>query len=364
MAATGSSSSAPADSARAEARPNPADRPVAVGVIGLGFMGPTHLRAYKAADAAGFRCSVIAVSDRREDRLSGAAPAQGNIETGAGTQGERLFDPAAVRAFLDPRELLGLPEVEVVSICTPTDTHVELALAALEAGKHVLLEKPVALRAAEVRRVADAANSAGRLCMPAMCMRFWPGWDWLHDRVQDRAFGRVLSATFQRVGSPPTWNPGFYRDFARSGGALFDLHIHDADMVRWCFGPPKSIASTGTRTHITTLYRYDAATGPAHVSAEGGQDSAPGFGFRMRYTVTFEQATADWDISRTPPLLLSRNGQTETIPLPPGAGYEYQARHIVEAVRAGWPPDRLRATMEEAVAVTEMLEKELAGLDG
>jgi predicted dehydrogenase len=119
-----------------------------------------------------------------------------------------------------------------VSICTPTDSHIELAMTALAAGRHVLVEKPVALRSAEVARLAQAAAPAGRVCMPAMCMRFWPGWEWLKERIEAGEFGRVRSATFQRVGAPPDWS-AFYGDYARSGGPLHDLHIHDADFIRF-----------------------------------------------------------------------------------------------------------------------------------
>ena len=266
----------------------PAHRPIGVGVIGLGFMGATHIRAYQAADTAGFACRLVAVSDPNADRLRGTVAAAGNLASGAGEQGESLFDPTRVCTHIDAAALLNDPAVELVSICTPTDSHVDLAIAALRAGKHVLVEKPVAIRSSEARRLAEVVRASDRLCMPGMCMRFWPGWDWLRERVRDEAYGQVLSATFQRLGSPPSWSPEFYGDLSRSGGPLFDLHIHDADFIRWCFGPPRGVVSTGTPAHITTIYRYEAGKGPAHVVAEGGQNHAPGFPFKMRYIVAFE----------------------------------------------------------------------------
>ena len=104
-------------------------------------------------------------------------------------------------------------DVDLVSICTRTDTHVELAIAALEAGKHVLVEKPVGITADAVAQLAVvAAQHAGTLCVPAHCMRFWPGWDTLHEAVTSGRYGRALSATFQRLSSPPAWSPDFYAD--------------------------------------------------------------------------------------------------------------------------------------------------------
>jgi predicted dehydrogenase len=323
---------------------------IGVGVAGLGFMGRTHLEAYRAADTAGFTNRVVAVCDADPARRTGAPSSAGNL---GAASAERLFDPREVAGYASPAELFADPRVELVSICTPTDTHVELALAALAAKKHVLLEKPVALDARDVQRVADAARESGRLCMPAMCMRFWPGWDWLRDAVQAGTFGAVRSAVFQRLGTRPSWSADFYANEAKSGGALFDLHVHDADFIRWCFGAPSAVVSTGGADHVTTLYRYDR--GPKHVVAEGGWDHSAGFAFRMRYVVVFERATADFDYFRERRLLLARDGSSEPVPIAAGAGYEGEIRHVLGAIAGRWP---LAATMDEAVALTRMLEAE------
>ena len=96
-------------------------------------------------------------------------------------------------------------------MCTHTDSHVEIALGALRAGKHALVEKPVALTADAVRPLADAARDAKTLCMPAHCIRFWPGWDWLRDAIVSGEHGRVVSATFlreaRRRGGRATFTP-------------------------------------------------------------------------------------------------------------------------------------------------------------
>lgn len=325
--------------------------PVGVGVIGLGFMGSTHVRAYQDAASHGL-CELVAVADKSAERLSGKPFAVGNINTGAS---EKLFDPAKVRGYFDPRELLDNPRVHLVSICTHTDTHVDLAIAALQKGKHVLVEKPVALTSAETLRLAKVAAESGTLCMPAMCMRFWPGWRWLRDAIRNATYGKALSATFQRLGSPPTWAE-FYANINRSGGALIDLHIHDADFIRWCFGEPQSVSSTGTPMHISTIYRYPA--GPSHVVAEGAQDYAPGFGFRMRYVVAFDNATADFDIARTPNLLLHQNGQSTPIELPDGSGYHAEVRHLLQAIRDNRTARDLDATIDDAVRTMRLLETE------
>ena len=332
-------------------------RPLGIGIIGLGFMGRTHLAAFQAADAIGLTNRLVAVADADAERRAGRAGDGGNFDTGA--KRELLFDPRKVRASADPRAVIDDPEVELVSICTPTNTHVELALAALAAGKHVLVEKPIGLVSADVQRLADAASRSNRLCMPAMCMRFWPGWDWLREHIRRGTFGAVNSAVFSRLGTRPAWNPNFYQDPRQSGGALFDLHIHDADFIRWCFGEPESVSSSGSLDHVTTLYHY--TNGPAHVVAEGGWDHTSGFAFRMRYIVVFDDATAEFDFNRQPRLTLSRAGTSEAVDLPPHTGYDGEVRHLLAMIARG--ERELVANMSEAAALTRMLEAERASLE-
>lgn len=322
---------------------------IGVGVIGLGFIGQAHVRAYVAAAREGFPCRLHAVCDRTRERLSGRATASGNLAVG---DADRLFDPGEVRTCTEPDELLADPGVHLVSVCTYTDSHADLATRALKAGKHVLVEKPVAVRSVDVRRLSDVAAASGRLCMPAMCMRFWPGWDWLRDRVRDGSFGAVRSATFQRLGSGPSWAADFYQNEARSGGALFDLHIHDVDFICWCFGHPVAVHCYGSGAHFTTTFRFDG--GPSHVAAEGAWDLARAAGFRMRYLVAFEKATAEWDLARSPSLIVHQGPRSEPVELSSGTGYDGQVRRFVEAIAhaRSQPP----ASLEDAIAVTEVLE--------
>jgi predicted dehydrogenase len=184
----------------------------------------------------------------------------------------------------------------------------------------------------------------------------------------------------------PRWS-SFFADPKRSGGALFDLHIHDTDFVYWCFGRPIAVLSTGTLVapgsinHVTTIYRYPCSTGfqplppPAqqmhgletratesaptagiHVTAEGSWDHHDGFAFRMRYVAIFERATADFDLTREPQLLLCRDGKSEPVGLQNLSGYDLQLRHIVEAIEQR--RTTVLATLEDAAAVTEILSAE------
>lgn len=327
-----------------------------VGIVGLGFMGRTHARAYAALAAAGLPCQILAYCDHNPARVSRHTEESGNLNTGVEAS---WLSPHAV-IVTRAEEVAADPRIGLVSICAPTDMHVALATMMLEAGKHVLVEKPVALDSRSVRALADVAARMQRLCVPAMCMRFWPGWDWLKERVLDGTLGRVRSAVFTRMGARPSWSASFYTDAARTGGALFDLHVHDTDFVTYLFGMPQSVRSTGTVDHLTTL--YSCPGGPAHVVAEGAWFDQPSFPFRMRYLVEFEHAIADFDLSRAEsPLLLIQAGRVDHVPIARGAGYEGEVRAVVEAVLEGRAS--VRADMEGAVRVTRVLEAERASME-
>jgi predicted dehydrogenase len=252
-----------------------------------------------------------------------------------------------IRGTTDYRELLSWPEVDAVDVCLPTPTHVVIAPEALAAGKHVVCEKPLARTSADARLIADAAARHPNLVfMPAMCMRFWPEWEWLKQAVADGRYGKVLSATFRRVGSIPQ---GWYRDGAASGGGLLDLHIHDTDFVYHLFGKPRAVFSrgytgpSGEIDHLVTQYLYDA--GPAVVSAEGSWTQAEGFGFSMRYTVNFERATADFDLFRGEgkTLTLAHEGKNQPVKTETHNGYVGELSYFLECVRTKTQPARVTA---------------------
>lgn len=325
-----------------------------VGVIGYGVMGRTHAAAYQRLRASGLPVEVLGVASHRVGGDPGSAT-RGNLDAMRGD--ESSLPPSAAR-YPTAEALLSDPAIQAVSITTWTESHVPLALAALAAGRHVLVEKPVALTSGEVERLA-AAVPPGLVCLPAFCMRYWPGWPWLREQVRTGALGRLSSLHLRRVGEPPSWAPAFYGDPARSGGALMDLHIHDADFVRWCFGDPVRINAMGTRGHVTTRYHF--ADGPDEVVAEGGHLPVPGLGFQMRYLAVFDGGVATFTHDGTPPLLLTRGNRVEPVPIPTETAYELQARHFVELC-LGTATEPPRATLADAVAVTRLLEEEARAL--
>ena len=216
-------------------RPRKTSAKVNVAVAGLGFMGVTHLRAYLTIPSA----RVVAVCDPARLPVGGVLPGvAGNIKKSGDVHLGRR-----VKMFRQLDELLADPEIDLVDLCTPTPLHAGQAIAALKAGKHVLCEKPLARTAAEARQILQVAESSPGFLMPALCMRFWPGWSWLKQTIEQGVYGKMLAARFQRVSEKPAWSGQSARE--DRGGALLDLHIHDTDFVQFICGRPKAVFSTG-----------------------------------------------------------------------------------------------------------------------
>jgi predicted dehydrogenase len=337
--------------------PTPPPATIGIGVIGLGFMGRAHIAAITEAIAAGEGCELVAVCDRDPDHRAGRfRGGPGNLSL---TSDGPLFDESIVRAYSEAADLLADDRVHLVIVCTHTESHVEVALACLAAGKHVLVEKPVSLETAQVRRLQHAAHEAwtthGLRCMPGMCMRFWPGWDWLKGAITDQRFGPLRSLTIKRMGTRPSWADHFYAETSRSGGAFGDLHIHDTDFICWALGAPRSVNTHGTPLHCTTTYNAPPPF-PAHCTAEAAWDLAPGSGFRMHYLAVLEHATVEFDLARDPRVTLYRDGRAEPVEIATGAGYTPQLRHLLAAIRD--PALSLRAMLEDAVIVSEIMDAE------
>ena len=322
-----------------------------IGVAGLGMMGLTHLDVYAKRDDV----EVVAVADLDEGRRTGRERAAGNVEG----QAQDGFDFGSVRQYADAAEMIADPSIDLIDICLPTPLHLRFGKLALESGKHLLVEKPLARTADEARQLAEAAERSDRLSMCAMCMRFWPGWDWLKEAVDQKTYGKVLAATFSRLADHP--GGPFYSDGEACGGAVLDLHIHDSDFIQYVFGMPEAVTTrgyssiTGRLDHVLTQYHHPDVP---LLTAEGGWAMSKGYGFKMRYSVNFEHATAVFDLGAVNPLTLQRPGEDpEPIPLNPEMGYAHEITYFLDCLAAGRKPERV--TLSSAADSVRLIEAEV-----
>lgn len=328
------------------------EKTVNVAVVGLGFMGVTHLRAYLANPQA----RVVAVCDAVRVPVNGVlAGVSGNIK-----KSDDIDLGPDVRVYRTTEDLLADADVELVDLCTPTPLHAPQVIAALNAGKHVICEKPLARTSAEAREILQVAANSPGILMPAFCMRFWPGWSWLKQVVEEQTYGKVLAARFRRDSAMPAWSQqGTYSGGQDLGGALFDLHIHDADFVNHLFGKPAGVfssgvlAASGAINHVITQYDYPG--GPS-VCAEGSWLMAKGF--NMAYTLFCEQATIDFDLARgADALRVSETGKDpRVVDAGEGDGYSKEIDYVIECVAGGEKPSVVTAI--DGLTALEICEAE------
>ncbi len=307
--------------------------PVNVAVVGLGLMGVTYLKALRQIPGA----RIVAVAGKSRVPVNGMlAGASGNT---GGADAIRL-DPD-IKVYQEIEALLADPHIDLVCLCLPTQFHVAYSISALRAGKHVICEKPLARSVLAAREILATARTSPGYFMPAMCMRFWPGWSGLRELVAGGTYGKLWSARFRRVSAPPAWGRENYFNGVVSGGALLDLHIHDTDFVQYLFDRPLGVFSTGRSVfsgaidHVVTQYQV---AGGALVHAEGSWLQAAGFS--MAYTLNFERATLDYDSRRGAQALhlIELGGQPRALPLETSDGYLGELRHMIESIQAGSPP--------------------------
>jgi len=199
---------------------------IGVGVIGLGI-GKLHLQGYSQSPNA----EIVAVCDLIEEKTKKAA-AQYGIEN----------------TCTDYRELLAMPGIDAVSVCVPNHLHAEMTIAAFEAGKHVICEKPLAMSPKEGEAMVAASKKAGKLFMTAFNNRFRGDTQTLKRFIQDGELGEIYFAKtgwIRRKGIPG-FGSWFTTKSKSGGGPLIDIGVHVLDLTLWLMGNPKAISVTGS----------------------------------------------------------------------------------------------------------------------
>jgi len=198
---------------------------VKVGVIGLG-MGQGHLKHYEGNANA----EVVALCDIDRERLD-----------------QVLEDRTAVKGFTDYKEMLNLKDLQAVSVALPNFLHAPVTMDALQAGKHVMCEKPMAMNAAEAEEMKAAAEKAGKLLMMHFNMRYMSTAATLKPIIEAGTLGDIyhVTTTYLRRDGYPRPGGWFGQKDKSGGGPLIDLGVHRIDLALWLIGYPKPVAVLG-----------------------------------------------------------------------------------------------------------------------
>lgn len=308
-----------------------------VGIVGIGFMGMTHYRAYQKVRGA----KVTAIAARDEKKLAGDWR---GIKGNFGPPGEQM-DLGKIGRYTDWRELLKDPNVDTVDLCLPPSMHAEATIAALKAGKHVIVEKPVALEVAEAERMVKAAQASGKLLMVAQVLPFFPEFEFARNAIESGKYGKLLGGHFKRVISDPLWIKDFH-DPKGAGGPIVDLHIHDAHFIRLVCGMPKSVFSAGRLVDgnvrfATTQFLFEDSLA---VSATSGVIEQQGRSFTHAFEIYLEKATILYDAAEIegkwtvlmPLTVLTKDGKAKPVKLPEGGdAFVAELSAAAKAVKSG-----------------------------
>jgi predicted dehydrogenase len=303
-----------------------------IAVVGLGFMGVTHLKGWRTVPGV----RLHAVVDADERRLTGdLSSVVGNFAN----TGEK-FDFSDVRGYKTLAEALADPAIEAVDICLPTDQHAPAATAALRAGKHVLTEKPISLDVPSAEALIREAEQNNRILMAAHVLRFFPAYEKLAESLRDA--GPLRSGLFRRRCAAPAWSP-WLTDPSRSGGGIMDLLIHDADFCISLWGIPEAVRARGHRDllrgidviHADLIY---PTLGPVIVT--GGWHHPSAYPFSMEFTVTADAATLDWSSATNEFRLCRENGEGETLPLEERDAFASELAYFAGCVAQKIQPER------------------------
>ena len=207
-------------------------RLIKVGIIGCGgIANGKHMPSLaKVAD-----CEMVAFCDIVVERAEAAAA---------------KFGTPDAKVYADYKELLKDPEIEVVHVCTPNRSHSFITVDALEAGKHVMCEKPMAINSAEAKKMLDAAKRTGKKLSIGYQTRFRDDSQYLKREVESGTFGDIYyaRAVALRRRAVPTWGV-FLNEYEQGGGPLIDIGTHALDLTLWLLNNYKPKYCVGTTYH-------------------------------------------------------------------------------------------------------------------
>ena len=330
---------------------------IKVGLIGCGFMGGMHAACYGALAPLGVK--VTAVADVRPAFAAKLADENTAI-------------------YATGMELIEQADVDVVDICLPTHLHTAHAVAAMKAGKHVFVEKPICMDEGEMELLLATELETGVKVQVGQVIRQWTEYMWLKETVDSGVYGKVLHGQFRRLSSLPTWAwENWLHQVDKSGGVAVDMHVHDVDFVRYILGEPDTVKAqayrdeNGVIQQINALFSYGSHVS---VSVEAGWNYPADFPFTADFRVKFEKATV---VNAGGTLTVYPNAGGAEIPklaeefqgdndiggnISSLGGYYNELKYFVEGLQG--KNDLSVATVAEAIASVKLVKREIEAAGG
>lgn len=331
-------------------------------IVGVGFMGWIHYLAYRRSSHA----MLTAFCSRDASKRAGDWT---SIKGNFGPPGEQI-DTEGIKAYETLEEVLADPEIDLVDICLPPHLHVEAACKALEAGKHVLCEKPLALSTEACDQILETAKRCQREVLVAQVLPYMGEFQFAYTANLEQVYGKPKRGYFKRIISPPDWIPDFYEP-QRVGGPLIDLHVHDTHFIRLLFGMPKRVMCSaemkdGIVKFCNSLMEFDDPGLIVSTSSGVSDQTARSFchGFEIEFetaAMQFELAVQPEGVDSLPLKVLDHKGQAIAPDLPVSdeiSAFTAEIDDTVASIRTGKANPRLDVQhARDAIHICQCLQK-------
>jgi len=307
-------------------------------IVGAGVIGEAHAKALDTLEGS----ELVAVADVVPELA----------KTMAASRGADATD--------ELERVLTRDDIDAVSVCTPSGLHADIAVAALEAGKHVMIEKPIDVTLAAADRIIEAEKRSGRVATVVSQRRFQPPFAFLHKEIEAGRLGRVTSG----IAESPFWRSQSYYDSGGwrgtwkldGGGALMNQGIHVLDLLVWMLGEPVEVSAYAATLAHERIEVEDTVAGTIRFSSGAigtiAATTAANPGRTVRLTVNGDAGSAIVDAERIE-YLATTDRETGEVPKlrtdPPGHGAQYA--DFIEAIQDGRPPAITTADGRRALAL-------------
>ena len=333
---------------------------IRVGIAGIGFMGMVHYLNWQKI--AGVK--IVAIATRSEAKRAGDWT---SIKGNFGPPGA-MMDLSGIDVYESVDDMIAADNIDLIDVALPPSMHAAASIAALNGGKHVFCEKPLALETGECDAIRAAMEKSGKQLLVGHVLPFFPEYAWALREIRSGKHGELLGGSFQRVIADPAWLANFW-SATQVGGPLFDLHVHDVHFIRLVFGMPVDVVTRGAIKEGLpkfwhSLFQFEASN--VHVHATSGviaQQNRPflhGFEIQLeRATLKFEFAvTGDEAAYTCVPTLLTNDGQLEQPDLGDGdpmLAFEAELQHVANVISGKAESDFLDSQLaRDAIEICQM----------
>lgn len=323
-----------------------------IAIIGGGFISNIHAQCYKNLGV-----KVEAIADISEEVRNNFSS---KFNCKAYESAEKMLEEIS-------------DKIDIVDICAPTFLHEEMIELASKYNKHIICEKPLSIHLNKVDEIISKFKNSDKYLMIAQVIRFWPEYVKIKEWIDNGTLGNIKLVSAKRLAQHPK-SKWFY-DPSKSGGGIFELHIHDTDFLCYLFGDVKEVYANGSQDEnkswdfINSSIKFKNGVSAVAQGAFGITDNYP---FTANFKVIGDEGTAEFNLSAgvnldsgsTNSLTLYRKGKEPVIEnVGNRDAYEIELEYFVNCVKNKISPDivnlqSIRRSIETTTNLIKSLETE------